>query len=293
MSRLGTRVCLGLDPRPAAHPLTDPERLGAASPWDPAVARAVVRYLAAVLEAVSDLVAACKPQAAFFEAMGPAGYAALAEVTALARDLGVPVVLDAKRGDIGSTAAAYAEAYLGDGPLAADALTVNPYLGLDTLEPFVAAAVRGGRGLYVLVRTSNPGSRDLQGLELAGGGTVASRLAERLAARAAELDADAQGYTALGAVAGAPEDLAWLREALPRSPLLVPGYGAQGGTADDVAPAFDARGLGALVNASRTLTYGLGFADAATVDEVASLARTAAAAMRDDVEAAVAARVTA
>src|SRR5690606_9306648 len=127
-------------------------------------------YLAAVLEAVSDLVAACKPQAAFFEAMGPAGYAALAELTALARDLGVPVVLDAKRGDIGSTAAAYAEAYLGDGPLAADALTVNPYLGLDTLEPFVAAAVRGGRGLYVLVRTSNPGSRDLQGLELAGGG---------------------------------------------------------------------------------------------------------------------------
>ncbi|HLV12011.1 MAG TPA: orotidine-5'-phosphate decarboxylase, partial [Trueperaceae bacterium] len=235
----------------------------------------------------------CKPQAAFFEAMGPAGYAALAEVTALARDLGVPVVLDAKRGDIGSTAAAYAEAYLGDGPLAADALTVNPYLGLDTLEPFVAAAVRGGRGLYVLVRTSNPDSRDLQGLELAGGGTVASRLAERLAARAAELDADAQGYTALGAVAGAPEDLAWLREALPRSPLLVPGYGAQGGRADDVAPAFDARGLGALVNASRTLTYGLGFADAATVDEVASLARTAAAAMRDGIEAAVAARVTA
>ncbi|HEX7039214.1 MAG TPA: orotidine-5'-phosphate decarboxylase [Trueperaceae bacterium] len=289
-ARLGTRVCLGLDPRPAAHPLTDPARLGASSPRDPRVVTAVGRYLAAVLEATADLIAACKPQAAFFEALGPAGSGLLAEVVALARDLGVPVVLDAKRGDIGTTAEAYAEAYLGDGPLAADALTVSPYLGLDTLEPFLAAAVRGGRGLYVLVRTSNPGSRDLQGLALAGGGTVASRLAARLADMAAGMDADEDGYTALGAVAAAPEDLAELRAALPRSPLLVPGYGAQGARGADVVDAFDARGHGALVSASRSLTNGSGFETAVSLDEVAAMARSSAAAMRGDIEAALAAR---
>ena len=289
-ARLGTRVCLGLDPRPAAHPLTDPGRLGATAPWDPRVTAAVGRYLAATLEATADLIAACKPQAAFFEALGPSGLELLAEVTALARDLGVPVLLDAKRGDIGTTAEAYAQAYLADGPLAADALTVSPYLGLDTLEPFVAAARRGGRGLYVLVRTSNPGSGDVQGLELAGGGTVASRVAERLAALAEGLEADDDGYTLLGAVAGAPADLPWLRAALPRSPLLVPGYGAQGAAGADVAAAFDGRGHGALVSASRTLTYGPGFEEARTFEEVAAMARAAAVAMRDDVEAALAAR---
>src|SRR5690606_29904969 len=201
-ARLRTRACLGLDPRPASHPLTDPERLGAVSPRDPRGLAALRRYLGAALEAASDLIAACKPQAAFFEALGPAGWELLAEVVALARDLGVPVVLDAKRGDIGSTAQAYADAYLGEGPLAADALTVSPYLGLDTLEPFVAAAAAHGRGVYVLVRTSNPGSGDLQDLPLAGGGTVASRLAERLAALSDGLEADDDGYTPLGAVTG-------------------------------------------------------------------------------------------
>ena len=292
-ARLRTRVCLGLDPRPASHPLTDPERLGAVSPRDPRVLAALRRYLGAALEAASDLIAACKPQAAFFEALGPAGWELLAEVVALARDLGVPVVLDAKRGDIGSTAQAYADAYLGEGPLAADALTVSPYLGLDTLEPFVAAAAAHGRGVYVLVRTSNPGSGDLQDLPLAGGGTVASRLAERLAALSDGLEADDDGYTPLGAVTGAPRDLPWLRAALPRSPLLVPGYGAQGAVAADVAPAFDARGLGALVNASRTLTYGEGIAEATTFEEVGALVRERAEAMRRDLEAAVAARATA
>ncbi len=291
--RLGTRVCLGLDPRPADHPLTDPDRLGAPSPWDERVVAAVGRYLAAVLEATADLVCACKPQAAFFEAMGPGGMALLAQVVALARDLGVPVVLDAKRGDIGTTAAAYARAYLGDGPLAADAMTVSPYLGLDTLEPFVEAAVAGGRGVYVLVRTSNPGSGDLQRLPLAGGGTVASRLAARLAELAERLDADEDGYTPLGAVAAAPADLPDLRAALPRSPLLVPGYGAQGAAGADVVHAFDARGRGAVVSASRSLTYGRGFADAVSLDEVAALARSSAAAMRADVEAALAARAPA
>ena len=291
--RLGTAVCLGLDPRPTAHPLTHPKTLGATNIWDDAVLEAVRDYCFAVLNATHDLIAACKPQAAFFEALGPGGFEVLADVLRYARRLGVPVILDAKRGDIGTTAAAYAEAYLGDGPLAADALTVSPYLGLDTITPFLDAAVRGGRAVYVLVRTSNPGSRDLQALALGGGGTVAGHLAAALAAMAADLPADEQGYTALGAVAGDPSDLQALRAALPRSPLLVPGFGAQGATADDVVPAFDANGSGAVVNASRSLTYGDGFESAASFEQVGELSRAATQSMRDALESALAARVRA
>ncbi len=291
--RLGTAVCLGLDPRPTAHPLTDPARLGAAHPWDDAVLAAVTEYCTAILDATSDVIAACKPQAAFFEALGPGGIQVLAAVMAHARRLGVPVILDAKRGDIGTTATAYAAAYLGAGPLAADALTVSPYLGLDTLEPFVTAAVGGGRAVYVLVRTSNPGSRDLQGLALAAGGTVAGHLAQRLARLAEALPTDEDGYTCLGAVAGDPGAMAAVRAALPRSPLLVPGYGAQGSEARDVLPAFDGSGLGAVVNASRTLTYGAGFDQAGTFAELGTRARAAASAMRDELESALAAGVRA
>ena len=239
-----------------------------------------------VLHATHDLIACVKPQSAFFEALGVPGLIALAQVIADARALEVPVILDAKRGDIGSTAEAYAEAYLADGVFAADALTVNPYLGLDTLEPFLAAAAAGGRGVFVLVKTSNPGSGDLQDAVGADGLRLHERLADALAARAEALPHDTDGYTALGAVVGAtyPRDLAAARARLPRSLLLVPGYGAQGGRADDVAAAFDASGLGAVVNASRALFY------PTQEDDVARATRAAAAAMRDDLNRALAAR---
>ncbi|NLG09356.1 MAG: orotidine-5'-phosphate decarboxylase [Deinococcales bacterium] len=281
----GSVVCLGLDPRPGAHPLTDPARLGDAA----LVARAVTDYFRAVLDATHDLVACCKPQAAFFEALGLPGLEALAALMAHSRGLGVPVVLDAKRGDIGSTAEAYAAAYLTDGAFAADALTVNPFLGLDTLEPFLAAAEAGGRGLFVLVRTSNPGSAALQEAELASGEALYQRLADALAERSRALAAGPGGYTVLGAVAGAtaPAALAELRRRLPRSLLLVPGYGAQGGSADDVAAAFDAAGRGAVVNASRSLTYGAGALGARTFAEVGAAARAATLRMRDDLAAAL------
>ncbi len=271
-------VCLGLDPRPNAHPLT--AGLTAAG----ATATAVQRYLTTVLDATHDLLACCKPQSAFFEALGLPGLEALAGVMSHARSLGLPVILDAKRGDIGSTAAAYAKAYLTDGDLAADALTVNPYLGLDTLEPFIAAAEAGGRGLFVLVRTSNPGSADLQELAVEGGGPLYCKLADALTARAASLPRDPHGYTSLGAVAGATHPAATreLRTRLPHSLLLVPGYGAQGGSAADAAVAFDENGWGAVVNASRSLTYPPGAAKATSLPEVAAAARAAARAMRDD-----------
>ncbi len=269
-------VCLGLDPRPNAHPLTAGLADQAAS------AAAVTRYLVNVLDATHDLVACCKPQSAFFEALGLPGLEALAAVLGHARSLDLPVILDAKRGDIGSTAEAYASAYLTEGALAADALTVNPYLGLDTLEPFITAAEAGGRGLFVLVRTSNAGSADLQELELVGGQPLYAHLADELTARAASLPRDAHAYTSLGAVAGATHPAATreLRKRLPHSLLLVPGYGAQGGSAEDAAAAFDANGWGAVVNASRSLTYPN--AAAATLAEVGAAARAAAATMRAD-----------
>ena len=281
-------VCLGLDPRPEAHALTHPTRFGHDAA---ATATAVANYLVAVLDATHDVVACCKPQAAFFEALGLPGMEALARVLRYARALGLPVVLDAKRGDIGTTAEAYARAYLTDGAFAADALTVNPYLGFDTIEPFLQAAETHGRGLFVLVRTSNPGSADVQELALADGTPMYHHVAQRLTERAAALPVHA-GYTSLGAVAGAthPAALADLRLRLPHSLLLVPGYGAQGGTAADVAAAFDERGGGAVVNASRSLTYAPATAEARTLDEVAAAVREATLAMRSELRRALEAR---
>ncbi|MFO7545070.1 MAG: orotidine-5'-phosphate decarboxylase [Trueperaceae bacterium] len=284
----GSVVCLGLDPRPEAHALTHPTRFG----QDPAaIATGVGNYLVTVLDATHDVVACCKPQAAFFEALGLPGMEALARVLRYARALGLPVILDAKRGDIGSTAEAYARAYLTDGAFAADALTVNPYLGFDTIEPFLQVAETHGRGLFVLVHTSNPGSIDVQEIALADGRHMYQHVAQRLTERAADLPSHA-GYTSLGAVAGAthPEALADLRRRLPKSLLLVPGYGAQGGTATDVAWAFDDRGWGAVVNASRSLTYAPATHEARTLDEVAGVVRDATLAMREDLRRALEAR---
>lgn len=269
----GSAVCMGIDPRPEAHPSTHPDRFDG----DPAkVARAVVRYFQEILEATHELLACVKPQAAFFERLGIPGLIALAQLIADAKRLGIPVLLDAKRGDIGSTAQAYADAYLGDGVFSSDALTVNPFLGLDTLEPFFTAAERNGRGVFVLVKTSNPGSGDLQDLELATGGSVASHLAARLSERAQQ-SLDRYGLSPIGAVVAAthPEHLHRLRAELPHSWLLVPGYGAQGGTAARVAAALRPDGLGALITASRSLTYH------GDVSDVVARSRAAAEAMHD------------
>lgn len=271
MRTTNSRVCLGIDPRPEAHPATHP----GAHEGDPAqVAKAVVSYFRGILEATQDLIACVKLQSAFFERLGIPGLISMAQLLADARELGIPAILDAKRGDIHSTAQAYAEAYLDHGVFAADALTVNPYLGMDSLEPFIAAAQANGRGLFVLVKTSNPGSKDVQDLQLHDGSLLFEHLAYRLADRARALSAS--GYTLLGAVVGATywQELEHLRELLPQSFLLVPGYGAQGGSADEVAAAFDEDGLGALINSSRALTY------LTTGPDYAERAREATAEMR-------------
>jgi orotidine-5'-phosphate decarboxylase len=247
-------VLAGLDPRADLLPpdlLADPP---AASPDQRAAA--YVRFCYGLLDVLAGLVPAVKPQAAFFEELGPAGMAALAEVIAYARRRGLLVIVDGKRNDIGSTAAAYAAGFLGPhSPWGADALTVSPYLGADSLQPFVDAAVQGQSGVFVLVKTSNPGGRMLQDL-VAGGEPVYRHVARHVEGLAAAT-AGAAGYGAVGAVVGAtyPEQLAELRARMPHTWFLVPGFGSQGGTAADCRAAFDARGTGAIVNNSRGIIF--------------------------------------
>ena len=279
MRATDSRVCLGIDPRPEAHPLTHPDRFEN----DPAqLAKAVVQYFRAIIEATEDLIACAKLQAAFFEAMGIPGLIAMAQLLVDLRTRDIPVVLDAKRGDIGSTAEAYARAYLGEGVFGADALTVNPYLGMDSLEPFIKRAAKDARGVFVLVNTSNPGSRDFQDVRGEDGRALFERVAARVTAYAKAL-AGAGGYSPLGAVVGAthpPERVERLRELLPYSVLLMPGYGAQGGAAENLAAAFDRDGIVAMVSASRSLTYtGEG--------DHAANSRAAVVAMRDEINAVI------
>ena len=259
--RKRTPALVGIDPRLDQLPaeiLERAERSGGSR--DEVAAAAFAEFCGRLIDVVSGLVPAVKPQAAFFEQYGPAGTAVLARVIRRARDAGLIVICDAKRGDIGSTAEAYAQAYLAGAdpdaaPWAADALTVNPYLGQDTLEPFVEVASRRGAGLYVLVRTSNPGAGTLQ--DLVADERPIYRHTARMVEELASASAGQSGWGAVGAVVGAtyPRELAELREVMPSVSLLVPGYGSQGAGAADVASAFNPDGRGAVVNSSRGINF--------------------------------------
>jgi len=215
-----------------------------------------------IVERIALLVPAVKPQIAFFERLGPAGIRAYAAVVARARELGLLVIADVKRNDIGTTAQAYAEAYLGplgtdDLPagIEVDAVTVNAYLGSDGILPFVEAAAAHGKGVFILVRTSNPSAGEFQDLEQ-DGTKVYETVAEKVNEWGRSLIGES-GYSSIGAVVGAtyPAEAAELRRRMPGAYFLVPGYGAQGGSADDVAPCFNPDGLGAVVNASRAIIF--------------------------------------
>jgi len=245
-------LCVGIDP----HPGRIPGLFGGDTP------AGLEAWGLAVVEQAAGRVAAVKPQAGLFERHGPAGMAALQAVTRGARAAGLLVIMDAKRGDIGSTAEGYAAAYLGaDAPYPAHCVTVNPYMGLDTLEPFIRRAEETGSGLAVLTRTSNAGAADFQALEIENV-PLYLRIASALAPVAMRLKGTTD-WSGLMIVAGAtaPAEAKALRAALPDVPFLVPGYGTQGAGARDALAGFVARGdgdkrlQGGLVNASRAVTF--------------------------------------
>jgi orotidine-5'-phosphate decarboxylase len=243
-------LCVGLDP----HPGTIPACFGGGES-----AIELKRWGHCVLEALSGICAIIKPQVGLFEMHGPEGMEALAHLISRARDMGFIVIADAKRGDIGSTAEGYARAWLEPGaPFEADCLTVNPYMGRDTLTPFLDRAASHGKGVAVLARTSNPGAADFQMMESRGRPLVA-RLVEALQEEAHRLQG-AHGWSSLVLVVGAtvPGEAADIREISPATPFLVPGYGAQGGGAHDAVAGFavdgSGRKSGGVVNSSRGIT---------------------------------------
>jgi orotidine-5'-phosphate decarboxylase len=224
-----------------------------------AAASSVARFSKGIIDAVGPYVVAVKPQSAFFEALGSDGVRALEEVCAYARAAGLLVLLDAKRGDIGSTSRAYAAAYLeprDDGVPLADAMTASPYLGLDSVEPFLAACRREGAGVFFLVRTSNTGAADVLDLALSDGRPLWHHVAE-LVREWGEPLVGQGGMSSVGAVVGAthPRAVSEARRLLPQTPILLPGVGAQGATPADVARAFTAGPASALVTASRSVIY--------------------------------------
>ncbi|MBL4616503.1 MAG: orotidine-5'-phosphate decarboxylase [Robiginitomaculum sp.] len=209
-----------------------------------------------VLQRIEGKTGIIKPQIALFERYGPAGLELLAELTSVAKNAGLLVLLDAKRGDIGSTAEGYAQAYLGKNSwLHVDAITLNPYMGMETLEPFFALAKENNKGAIVLVRTSNPGAADFQELSV-DGKTVFECVAEKLAPFASDLHTGTDAWSSLMVVVGAtaPNEAKFLRNILPTCPFLVPGFGAQGASAKD-ALAATVNGEGVVVNASRGILY--------------------------------------
>jgi orotidine-5'-phosphate decarboxylase len=262
----GNAVCAGLDPRWDSLPAEIRARRGAASLE--AAAAAVEEFCGSFLDVVAPLVPVVKPQSAFFEAFGPAGMAALQRLLRKARERKLITILDGKRNDIASTATAYADAAFCGTELdrrlfpvwEADALTVNPYLGRDAVEPFLQSARKVGAGVFVLVRTSNPGAGQFQDLLVSAKGEEPRPLYQHVAAAVSAWSRENLGkcgFGDVGAVVGAtyPAELTQLRKVLPEAVFLVPGFGTQGGTAADVRPAFRADFLGAVVNSSRGIMF--------------------------------------
>ncbi len=252
-------LCVGIDP----HAGRIPDLFGGDTP------EGIAAWGIAIVEAAAGRAGIVKPQTGLFERHGWQGMRALAQVSSAAQDAGLLVLMDAKRGDIGSTAEGYAAAYLAsDSPFTCDALTVNPYMGLDTLAPHVRMAKDSGKGVIVLARTSNPGSADYQARDLEGAPLYA-RVVESLAPLIDELKGES-GWSGLMLVTGAtgPDEAKQLRALAPNALFLVPGYGAQGAGASDALAGFvsgaDGRLVGGCVNASRSVTFPAGTTEAET-----------------------------
>jgi orotidine-5'-phosphate decarboxylase len=277
VERKRSQLLAGLDPRPEQLPV---ELRGEASLGREQAAAACTRFCRGVIDAVAPYVVGVKPQLAFFEALGSHGMKAFEDVCAYARSADLMVLADAKRGDIGSTARAYASAYLegrnGAAPLA-DAITVHTYLGRESLEPFLQAARREGSGIFCVLKTSNAGG-DVQDLKLSDGRPLWHQVAELVASWGEDLVGDC-GLSSVGAVVGAthPRGVGEARRLMPQAVMLLPGIGAQGATPADVARAFTSGPASALVSVSRSLIYAFRSSDldwrTATGAEAARLQR--------------------
>jgi len=236
-------VCVGLDP--------DLKKLPEGVTKDPA---GVLTFCKGIIDAVKDIACCVKPQMAYFEVLGWEGMRVFWDVCAYAKLQNLLVIADGKRNDIGSTCEAYADAYLHAGsPI--DALTVSPYLGSDGIKPFIARCVQNEKGIFVLVKTSNESSGELQDLTI-GDEAVHEHMAQLVAGWGADCLGAESHYSCVGAVVGAtyPEELKYLRSLMPNTPILIPGYGAQGGTAADIAHGF-VNGIGAIVNSARGIIF--------------------------------------
>lgn len=216
-----------------------------------AMADAVLEFNKSLIDALADIIPAVKPQSAFYEALGADGVYAFAETVKYAKERGLFVIADVKRGDIGSTAAAYAEGFLGEKAFNADSVTVNPYLGYDGVKPFIDACDICNKSIFVLVKTSNPSSGELQ--DLISNGKPIYEIVGQMCAEWGKDRIGKHGYSSVCAVVGAtyPKQLQSLRKMLPNTFFLIPGYGVQGGTAADLAGAFDSNWRGGIVNSSR------------------------------------------
>ncbi|MDR1019405.1 MAG: orotidine-5'-phosphate decarboxylase [Synergistaceae bacterium] len=277
--RYGNPTALGLDtrleyvPEGFARPLFN----AGAQPAD-----VVFAFNAALLEGLRDVVPCVKIQAAYYELLGPDGMLCLKKTLDEARRLGYVTITDAKRGDIGATASAYASAYVGrSAQFPSDFVTVNPYLGTDGVAPFIEECGDTGRGIFVLVKTSNPSSGEFQDLPTADGRVLYEHVADKVSLWGEGLIGE-EGYSSVGAVVGAtyPVQGAALRRRMPRTFFLLPGYGAQGASAPDLAGCFDGSGGGAVVNASRSLICA--YRKSAPGRDFVEAAREEALRMRDD-----------
>lgn len=256
-----------------------------------AAAEALLIFNKAIIDEIYDIVPAIKPQAAYYEMYGWQGMRALTETIEYAKSKGMYVITDGKRNDIGTTMEAYATAHLGETAVAdemleafgGDCLTVNGYLGSDGIKPLLNICTEKDKGIFVLVKTSNPSSGELQDMKLEDGRTIYERMGEMCENWGQELMGE-YGYSGVGAVVGAtyPEMLKELREKLPHTFFLVPGYGAQGGGADDAKYAFDKNGIGAIVNSSRGIMCAWQKQDGMTEDDFAKAARVEAIRMCED-----------
>lgn len=282
-------ICVGLDPfvdKLPSHLVADTRK--AFGDNIQALTQAILEFNKHIIDAIYDIVPAVKPQIAFYEQYGIAGLEAYRQTCMYARDKGLLVIADIKRNDIATTAHAYAQAYLGTTKVfnqevemfPSDAVTINAYLGKDGIDPFIQECKKHGKGVFILVRTSNPSAKDFQDKTLIHGATLFEAVAEEVEHWSKEIIGNC-GWSSIGAVVGAtyPQQAKKLREIMPNCFFLVPGYGAQGATAQDVKPCFK-QGKGAIINASRSILYAF---DPEKPEYFAEKARQATVAMQKDI----------